>query len=93
MVCVCHTLFLNELSSHRFIELSITSYRCVISSEEALFLKNYVKEKSLKQKKHINTIWAELKKKHNFSRYREMDCNTFRRIKKDIDQEESPNYQ
>ena len=47
----------------------------------------YVKRKSRRERRHPNAIWAELKRKYGFYKYEEMDCATFERIKRDIDQE------
>lgn len=47
-------------------------------------LKQQIKIIAQKQKRHPNSVWAELKKKYKFYSYKEIDCKTLEQIKKDI---------
>lgn len=50
-------------------------------------LKRYVKDTSLKQRRHPNSVWAELKRKYDFYTYKEIDCRKMSVIKHDLDLE------
>jgi len=41
----------------------------------------------LKQRRHPNSVWAELKRKYDFYTYKEIDCRKMSVIKHDLDLE------
>ncbi len=47
-------------------------------------LRKYVKQTALKEKIHINTVWARLKRKYGFKRYRQISCDLFQKIVRDL---------
>lgn len=43
-----------------------------------------LKQTALKEKIHINTVWARLKRKYGFKRYRQISCDLFQKIVRDL---------
>lgn len=66
----------------------ITSKSCFVSDEKLDVLKKYVKMTAMKQNVHANTIWARLKKKYGFKRYKEIKCPEMEAILNDLQQTE-----
>lgn len=79
-----HALFLIPSSRHNFEPQFNTTESCISSFSEVKTLKQYVKSLSRQQKRHPNSVWAELKRKYDFYSYKEIDCNTMNKIKKDL---------
>ena len=82
--CCCFTLFLIPVSRHNFESKQNTTESCISSPSEIELLKNYVKGLSKKQNRHPNSIWAELKRKYDFYSYKQIDCETMKKIKNEL---------
>ena len=54
-------------------------------------MKRKVKEIARKNNVHVNSVWAELKKKYKFRRYAQMDCDTYVRLTADLNWNDGEN--
>lgn len=79
-----YALFLSPFSRHNFDYQRHTTKSCELSFSDVTLLKEYVKTVARQQKRHPNSIWAELKRKYDFYSYKEIDCQTMETIKKDL---------
>lgn len=78
------SLFLALPSISRFTAFPPASKGCFVSDEEQKLLRKYVKKTALKEKVHVNTIWARLRRRYAFKRYKEIDCALFARMLKEL---------
>jgi hypothetical protein len=61
-----------------------TPKSCSITLSNAEVLRKYVRDKAYQERMHPNTVWARLRKKYRFARYKDIDCLTFDQMNKEL---------